>query len=208
MLTRSHGGRAWRRRSLLYAAALLVLAATVPSASFAVADIREAGGDDVADFDARRGSVPPSARQRAVVRALHASATWNRFGTPQSLIRYGGQLALGVRGETAVAAARNWLSANRALFRLRSTAGLELQLSNPLGRRARALTFRHRIGGLPAAEGGLVNVAVVKAKRGWNISYVASTITPDVSLLGPVRLSAREAMGAGGTERGPQGLDP
>jgi hypothetical protein len=184
MLTRSRGGGARLKRSLLYPAALLVLAATIPSASFAVADIREAGGD-LSDFDARRGTVAPTAGQRAVVRALHASATWNRFGTPQSLIRYGGQLARGVRGKTAAAAARNWLSANRALFRLRSTAGLELRLSNPLGRSARALTFRQRIGGLPAAEGGLVNVALVKAKRGWNITYVASTISPDVSLLGP-----------------------
>jgi hypothetical protein len=129
-----------------------------------------------------------------MVRDLRASVTWNRFGTPGSLIRYGRHLAYGVEGKTAVAAARNWLAANRGLFRLRSTAGLELRLANTLGSRGRVLTFRQRLGGLPAAEGGLLNVVLRRNQGRWNVTYVASTITPDTTLLGPVRLSAREAL--------------
>jgi extracellular elastinolytic metalloproteinase len=183
-----------RRRRTLLPVALLTLAASIPSASFAIADVREAHDQELTDFDARRGSVAPTAAQRAVVRDLRASVTWNRFGTPGSLIRYGRHLASGVEGKTAVAAARNWLAANRGLFRLRSTAGLELRLANRLGSRGRVLTFRQRLGGLPAAEGGLLNVVLRRNQGRWNVTYVASTVTPDTTLRGPVHLSAREAL--------------
>jgi extracellular elastinolytic metalloproteinase len=192
MLMRAHAGRR-RFRSFVLPAALLVLAATVPSASFAVGDVHE-HAHELVDFDARTGKVAPTAAQRALVRNLRASASWNRFGTPQTLIRNGTHLAKGVRGKTRAAAARRWLRANRALFRLRSTSSLELVLSNSLGRRGAVLTFRQRVNGLPTAQGGLLNVVVAKAKRGWNVTYVASTVTPDTTLAGRSRLSAREAL--------------
>jgi extracellular elastinolytic metalloproteinase len=200
MLTRPHRGRTGIGR-LLLPVVLLAFAASIPSASFAVADVRESG-DQVTDFDARRGAVAPTRAQRALVRNLGASATWNRFGTPASLIRYGRYLATGVKGRTAAAAARRWLAANRRLFRLRSTAGLELQLANPLGPRGRVVTFLQRIDGLPAAEGGMVNVVLRRLDRGWAIIYGASTLTPDTSLLGPVRLTASEALVAAARNAG------
>ena len=58
--------------------------------------------------------------------------TWNRFGTPSSLVDPGGALATGVRGATPAAAARAWLDANAALFRLDSADGLELVSDNAL----------------------------------------------------------------------------
>jgi extracellular elastinolytic metalloproteinase len=173
--------------------ALLALAASIPSASFAVADVHE-HSQELTDFDARQGKVAPTAAQRARVRTLRAAATWNRFGTPQSLIRPGRHLATGVQGRTRLAAAKRWLAANRGLFRLDSTNGFELVLNNSLGRRGAVLTFRQRLNGLPAAQGGLLNVVLTKARRGWNVTYVASTVTPDTTLAGRVRLTARAAL--------------
>jgi extracellular elastinolytic metalloproteinase len=191
---RVHRGRTRFRCKTLLPVALLALAASIPSASFAVADVRDAHDHELTDFDARRGTVAPTAAQRALVRDLRASVSWNRFGTPQSLIRYGRHLARGVPGKTAAAAASRWIAANRGIFRLRSTAGLELRLNSPLGRRGRVLTYVQRIGGLSAAEGGMLTVVVRRANRGWNVTYVSSTVTPDTTVAGRVRLSARDAL--------------
>ena len=45
------------------------------------------------DLDARTGNVDPTAAQQQIASSLGATVTWNRFGTPQSLIKYGGYLA-------------------------------------------------------------------------------------------------------------------
>ena len=84
------------------------------------------------DRDTRTGQIRPAAAQRADARALGARVNWNRFGTPSSLVDPGGALATGVRGATPAAAARAWLDANAALFRLDSADGLELQSDNAL----------------------------------------------------------------------------
>jgi hypothetical protein len=59
----------------------------------------------------------PSAAQKELVRSLGATATWNDFGTPQSLIANDGYLATGLGGSDA-AAARAFITKNRSLFRL------------------------------------------------------------------------------------------
>ncbi len=81
------------------------------------------------DLDNRSGTVAPNTAQRRIVDDLGAKVRWNRFGTPQSLIRYGGYLGT-VSGETAAAAARSWVSSNKALFRLSTVTDDNLVLLN------------------------------------------------------------------------------
>ena len=49
---------------------------------------------------------------------IGATVIWNRFGTPASLSKRGKFLATGIRGANAVAAARAWLNANKAILGL------------------------------------------------------------------------------------------
>ena len=80
---------------------------------------------------------------------------WNQFGTPSSLVRPGGALGATVQGSSASDAARGWLSANRSLFRLSSTAGMALVADNALaGSSTHAVTLRQTVGGLAASGGG------------------------------------------------------
>src|SRR5436309_14768145 len=114
---KSHG----RARTFRFLAALTgiltvsALALAAPTPALGIGQILGApvGLDD---FDARTGKVPPSSQQLATVSNLGAHATWNRFGTPQSLIKYGGCLATGLSG-SAVDAARSWIRATPAMFR-------------------------------------------------------------------------------------------
>lgn len=173
--------------------ALAALAAVVPSASFAVADVRDSEG--LRDFDARQGRVAPSAGQKAAVRKLRADVSWNRFGTPQSLIRHRGYLARGVKGGTAAAAARNWLAANQRLFRLDSADALRLALSVPLGKSGRAVTFRQRAGGAPLVNDGLVTVTLRRGKDAgaWRIVHVSSSLVGDRGIAGRAQLRPEQA---------------
>jgi len=59
---------------VLSAFATLLLLAAVP-----------ASAEVFADFDARSGSVAPSAAQKQMVSDMGATAQWNDFGTPSSL---------------------------------------------------------------------------------------------------------------------------
>ena len=195
MSSKTFGGRSALGWRLLAPAALAALAVVLPSAGFAVGDVHEGTTRaEVRDFDARRGSVQPTARQLGLARNLRAQAVWNRFGTPQSLLRPGSYLGRGIEGKTPEAAARRWLDRNRRLFRLRSTRGLEAALANPLGPKGYTVTFRQRIGGLVAAEGGLLNVALRRQAGRWNVVYAGGTITGDTTLLGPAELTGREAL--------------
>ena len=65
-------------------------------------------GQVLGDFDARTGTVAPNSTQLGIVSGLGATATWNQFGTPGSLINYNGYLATGLQGPDAAAVARNW----------------------------------------------------------------------------------------------------
>src|SRR5581483_536204 len=71
----------------------------------------------------------PSALQVREVRALHAHVAWNRYGTPESLIRYGSTLATGLKG-TPIEVARSFVLAQRALFRLTAPAVQKLTVLN------------------------------------------------------------------------------
>src|SRR5215210_650808 len=183
-----------RRRHVLAALAVLALAVAIPSSGLAVANIPEVHGHGAEDFDARTGRSAPTAVQKALVRRLGATATWNRFGTPQTLMRRKGYLATGVAGRTAAGAARAWLSANKGIFRLRSTAGLRAGRTMPLGKVGRAVTFRQRVGRVSVLPEGLVTVALRKGAAGWRIVSVSSSLVGESALAGSARLSPRAAV--------------
>jgi extracellular elastinolytic metalloproteinase len=91
-------------------AALTILGLVAAPSAFAIGQIIEKQ-DGLSDIDARVGSKPPSASQQQLVSQLGAHVTWNRFGTPQSLIKYDGYLATGLSSDP-VAAARTFINKN------------------------------------------------------------------------------------------------
>ena len=84
-------------RAVLAAAAVsLVLAGP----SFGVRQAAPSKNGNLRDF-VRSGALhKPTAAQRAAVRALHARATWNTYGTPSTLMRPRGFLSKQARGAT------------------------------------------------------------------------------------------------------------
>jgi uncharacterized repeat protein (TIGR01451 family) len=144
--------------------------------------------DGRSDFDRRAGNVGPTASQLQAVRGMDATARWNSFGTPQSLINHGGYLATGLSAD-AVTAARSWLRQNRGLFRLSQAEvdGLELVSDQRMAQSAgHAVLFRQRFGGLPAAVDGMVVVGVVSGK----VAYVSSSIAGASDARGAADLNA------------------
>lgn len=143
------------------------------------------------DFDARVGSVSPSAEQEAIVSGLGAHVAWNRFGTPQSLIKYGGFLATGLSLD-AVEGARQFVEANSALFRIsqQEAANLELLNDSPMLRTSgHAVIFRQRFGDLPSGQDGLITVGITEG----NVAYVSSSAAGNQGTPGAATLSATEA---------------
>src|SRR3954447_20028881 len=110
-------------------ALILAVVAVLPAApALAVANIRDSQ-QGLPDLDARTCAVLPTSAQSQLVSSLGAHATWNRFGTPQSLIHYGGYLATGLSTDP-VAAAKSFISSEKALFRLSDQGVANLQLVN------------------------------------------------------------------------------
>ncbi|MGB5354047.1 MAG: hypothetical protein WBN32_10590, partial [Woeseia sp.] len=142
------------------------------------------------DFDARDGSVEPNATQLGMVSALGANARWTKLGTPSSLIKYGDNLATGLQGPDAATVARNWLNANKALFRLSSIDGLQVKSAEAFPHsQVYAVSFEQQIDGLRAVEGGSLTVGLVgNAADGWNIGYASSSTTGDANVSGSIAL--------------------
>ena len=98
-------------------------------------------------------------------------------------------------------AARSFVSANKALFRLsdQGVSNLELLNDSPLaGSDGHAVLFRQTFGGLPATQDGLITVGVVDGK----IAYVSSSSAgdgsaPAAAVLGPQEAWLRAAAGVG-----------
>ena len=157
--------------------AALALLALVPAApALAIGDILANQGA-LPDLDARAGSVAPTAAQQQIVSSLGAHATWNQFGTPRSLIKYGGYLATGLSSDP-VAAAKTFITNNAALFRLSSQGVANLQLLNDspmVGSNGHAVLFRQTFGGLPATQDGLITVGVANGK----VAYASSSSAGD-----------------------------
>src|ERR671918_746940 len=147
-------------------------------------------------FDTRSGSVAPSSAQQAAVAQLGAEVQWNRFGTPSSLIKYGGFLASGISAKSAEAAARAWVDANAALFRLGSSDSLELASSSRLkGTNGYVVNYSQMVDGLVVSPEGSLSVGVKgSARHGWKVAYVSSSVVSDAAgVKGTPRLSATSA---------------
>ncbi len=190
--TATHGRR---RATVLLAAIVAVVgltAAAFPTsattASVATVGFQGESGT-IQDVDARTGQLAPTAEQQAIAERLHADVRWNRFATPHSLFNPDGWLATGLTGDP-VAAARQFLSDNRALFRLSEAglANLEVINDSPLGDSgAHVVLFRQRFGDLTPAEDGMAAIGVSDGR----IAYVSSSIagdgaTPPAATLSPV----------------------
>ena len=155
------------------------------------------------DRDVRKGELRPTAAQQADAAAPGRLVAWNQFGTPSSLVEPGGALATGVSGASPEAAARAWLGANKALFRLGSLAGLELVSDAALaGDAGHAVTLRQTVGGLEAAGGGLLTIGVMRDGSAWKVISAAGSINGDETLAGKPALAPQEAVQAAAADAG------
>ena len=172
-------------------------ALVLPASAFGIAQINDQG-DALRDYDVRSGAIAPTSAQRAALKRLGAKATWNRFGTPATLSKRGKYLTKKIGGKNAAHAARRWIHRNRALFRLTSTAGLELVRDSRLPfSRGHAVHFRQVFDGLETVDGGAITVGLTgTAKRGWRVAFVSSALTGDKALAGKARLSAAQGFSA------------
>ena len=150
----------------------------------------------LADFDVRATTaVAATSTQLDLANDLNATVRWTPFGTPQSLIRYGGPIATGIQGTGATAAARAWLDGNRALYRLDSVHSLESYAEIPLTDGAYVVVFRQHVDGLPVSPGGLASVGLAGSPQdGWDVVYASSTLVPQQPLTGSTGITAQEAL--------------
>ena len=141
----------------------------------------------LADVDLRTSWLQPTAQQISAVSALRAHATWNRFGTPQSLINFSGYLATGLSGDAATAA-RSWIRSNRALYKLSEQGVTNLDLVNDTtlsGTQAHVVLFRQRFGRLTAAQDGMITVGIVAGR----VVYASSSVAGDAPTPVPATIS-------------------
>jgi hypothetical protein len=127
------------------------------------------------DIDTRAQAISPTAQQVNRVKQLGASATWTRFGTVESLINFRGVLAKGLNSDpkAQAVAARDWIRANRDLFRLSEQAVNNLELVNDSllpDSTAHAVLFRQRFGNLTAVQDGMITVGIVDG----TVAYASS----------------------------------
>jgi hypothetical protein len=184
-----------RRLPTAWVAAVAALALMVPASAFAQFQVdgpAQAGGP--ADLDTRTASIAPSEAQLDAVAGLGAAARWTDFGTAQSLIRPGGFLASGIQADSAADAALAFVGANRVLYRLDSTAGLEVSTVAPLGANGRVVVLRQTVNGLPVSPEGGASIGLVRSASGWKVAYASSTLVGSKELAGSAELSAPQAL--------------
>lgn len=171
-------------------AAVVVSLQMMPAPAFGQAQILDVH-EPLADVDRRGTAVAPTAAQKTIVSNLRAAVRWNRFGTPQSLIKYGGFLATGLSGAPSVAA-RNWIRGNRTLFRLsdQGVTNLELVSETKLPKSsAYVVLFRQRFGNLRPTQDGMITVGYV----GGKIAYVSSSAVGDAPTPGAASVTPTAA---------------
>ena len=185
----------WRTRRLTRSLVALAVGvgsiAALPGTALGVGDTLEVHRD-LEDFDLRTGHVAPTLEQQAIVASLGASATWNRFGTPASLINYDGYLG-DATAEHPVAAAREWVMAHRTLFRLSAEDAADLELVNDSKMApgsGHAVLFQQTFGDLPAVAGGLIVVGVSDGK----IAYVSSNAAGSASAPAAFDIELQQAL--------------
>jgi extracellular elastinolytic metalloproteinase len=164
--------------SIAMFAVLMVAALALPAAGRAVVNIEGHTPAPLPDFDSR-AAVAPTAHQLTAADALGADVSWNRFGVASSVSKPGNYLAKGLQAPDAVSAARQWLDANKALFRLDSTDSLAAATTEPFIGTTNdyAIVFRQQADGVASTD-GVATVAVVgSAADGWNVVYASSSLT-------------------------------
>lgn len=152
------------------------------------------------DVDTRVRVLQPTPGQLAMVTKLQANATWNQFGTPRSLIKYGGYLSAPIAGAPSTAA-RTWIRTYRGLFRLSDDAVTNLELVNDVSldeSTAHVVLFRQRFGTLRPAHDGLITVGIDEGK----VAYVSSSATGDAAVPPAATLTAQQAWIAAATSVG------
>jgi hypothetical protein len=190
-------GCRWRG---VVAGATGLLLLTTSSPALAVSAPIVAAHAGLPDFDTRTGFRLPTQAQFNAVAALGATARWNVFGTPSSLIRYEGLLGAAPGGDPATAA-REWVRAHRELFQLSDGDVTALELVNAArmpGSTGRAVLFRQRFGGLSSAQDGMIVVGLVDGQVAYvSSSAVGSQAAPAQALLSPQEawLSAATSVG-------------
>jgi len=171
-------------------ASLLVAGALCAPAAHALLELDTfAPPPETVDF--REGALKPTALQLAQVKALGAEASWNRFGTVHSMVKHGGYLATGLDG-TPVQAARSFVKANAALFKLSPASVDALEVVNEgitPHNAARAVLFRQKFGDLSPSHDGLITIGVV----GGKVYYVSSSSAGDQPPASAATLSPLEA---------------
>jgi extracellular elastinolytic metalloproteinase len=181
-------------------AAALALLALVPAApALAIGNVLDTQ-QGRPDLDARTGNVDPTSAQEQIVSSLGANVSWNQFGTPLSLIKYGGYLATGLSSDP-VAAAKTFITDNKTLFRLSDQGVANLQLLNDspmVGSDGHAVLFRQTFGSLSATQDGLITVGVTAGK----VAYVSSSSAGDGAAPGAATLSAAAAWVAAANDVG------
>jgi len=186
-------------RQALLGAVLAAVAAMLVFAgpSFGVRGSASSAHGSLRDFSKATTTSRPTAAQRAAVRALHAKATWNSYGTASTLMRPGGYLTKQASGATAPVAARSWLAKHKVIFRLANVRDLRLVADSKLtGGRGHAVTFQQSFGGLKVINGaGLITVSMVPAKQlhRWKIGFASSTSVGTLHSTGGIKLSAAQA---------------
>jgi extracellular elastinolytic metalloproteinase len=187
--------RGGRRLPAAWVVAVAALALLVPASAFGQFQVdgpaQESGP---ADLDKRTASIAPSQAQLDAVADLGAVARWTDFGTAQSLIRHGGFLATGIQADSAADAALAFVDANRLLYRLDSTAGLEVATVAPLGANGRVVVLRQTQNGLPVSPEGAASIGLVRSASGWKVAYASSTLVGSKELSNSAELSAPQAL--------------
>lgn len=142
------------------------------------------------NIDNRAGRVPPTQEQLGFVSGMGARVEWNQFGTVQTMLKYGGFLSTGLSGDP-ISAARQWIRANRVLFRLSDQSVTNLELVSdgvtPYSA-AHAVLFRQRFGNLVPTQDGLINVGIVNGKvyHVWS-SSAGDQAAPGAAVLTPLQ---------------------
>ena len=187
------------RRFALAALTAALAVAAIPSSAGAVATILDQPVG-LPDIDAREGTIAPTAAQERLAEGLGAHASWNRFGTPQSLVNYGGYLGSRPAG-SATDAARAWVRANRGLFKLSDAdvSALELVSDSPLtGTAGHAVIFSQTFGGLEAAQDGMITVGI----NSQGVFYASSSATGSQAAPAAATLSPTQAWRAAAANTG------
>jgi extracellular elastinolytic metalloproteinase len=177
----SKGARPQMRAFWLSVAMLTVLAVAAlafPATGRAVVNIEGHTPAPLPDYDSR-ASTAPTADQLAAANALGADVSWNRFGAASAVSNNGKYVTGGLQAPDAVSAAREWLEANKLLFKLDSTESLAAVTTEPLVGTTNdyAIVFRQQADGIASTD-AVATVALVGSEdAGWDVVYASSSLT-------------------------------